>query len=277
MGLKKYKPTSPGSRTIMVVDYSDLSKRKPEKSLLVKKNKIDGRNNQGKVTVRHKGGGVKRKYRLIDFKRDKDGIPAKVVSIEYDPNRTSFIALLSYIDGEKRYILAPIGLKVNDIVESGSNADIKPGNSLTLNSIPVGTLIHNIELNIGAGGKLIRSAGSFAQLMAKDNGYAVIRLASGEQRQVLLSCKATVGQLGNMDHRNIVIGKAGRARAMGQRPEVRGSVMNAADHPHGGGEGRAPIGRSAPCTPWGKPTLGYKTRKHHKRSNKLIFKHQKKK
>jgi large subunit ribosomal protein L2 len=270
MGIKVYKPTSPGRRNMSVNTYDEVTKKTPEKSLVVNLKKYSGRNVYGRITVRHRGGGAKKKYRIIDFKRNKDGVPAKVASIEYDPNRTSNIALLHYIDGEKRYIIAPAKLKVGDMVMSGPTADIKVGNALPLKNIPVGTVIHNIELKIGKGGQMVRSAGAFAQLMAKEGNYATLRLPSGEMRSVRLECRATVGQVGNMDHQNVRIGKAGRKRHMGIRPTVRGSVMNPNDHPHGGGEGRAPIGRSGPVTPWGKPTLGYKTRKKNKQSDKYI-------
>lgn len=276
MAVKKYKPTSAGLRAGSVVDFAEITTTKPEKSLLLKKDKTNGRNNQGRITVRHRGGGVKRKYRLVDFRRSKDNIKAKVVSIEYDPNRTARIALLSYLDGEKSYILAPVNLKVNDIVQSGDNVEISDGNCLPLKNIPIGTTIHNIELRPKGGGKIARSAGCSAQLMAKDSGYAVVRLASGEQRMIFLECRATIGQIGNLDHWNVNLGKAGRARKLGRRPEVRGSVMNPVDHPHGGGEGKAPIGRPSPCTPWGKPALGFKTRKAKKMSNKHILKSRKK-
>jgi len=272
MAIKKYNPTSPGRRNMTVLDYSELSKVEPEKSLLAVKHRKGGRNAHGRITVRHRGGGAKKKYRIIDFKRDKDGIEAKVVSIEYDPNRSAHIALLNYADGEKRYILAPLGLKVGDTVISGDSADIKPGNALKLEFIPVGTLIHNIELKPGKGGQIVRSAGSYAQLMAKEGNYAQIRLPSGEVRMVSLACKATVGQVGNIDHINVRIGKAGRSRWLGRRPHVRGSAMNPVDHPHGGGEGKAPIGRPSPVTPWGKPTLGYTTRKKNKKSDMYIIK-----
>ncbi|GAE89598.1 50S ribosomal protein L2 [Acetivibrio straminisolvens] len=275
MPVKKYNPTSPATRFMTVSTFEEITKKEPEKSLLAPLKKTGGRNSYGRITVRHHGGGAKQKYRIIDFKRDKDGIKSKVAAIEYDPNRTAFIALLHYVDGEKRYILAPHGLKVGDIVESGENADIKPGNALALENIPVGTEIHNIELKPGKGGQLVRSAGNVAQLMAKENGYAQIRLPSGEVRMVSLKCKATIGQVGNIDHENISIGKAGRKRWMGVRPTVRGVVMNPVDHPHGGGEGKSPIGRPSPVTPWGKPTLGYKTRKKHKASDKFIVKKRK--
>ncbi len=270
MAIKKYKPTSPARRFMSVVDYSELSKVAPEKSLTVMLKKHGGRNAQGKITVRHHGGGAARKYRIIDFKRDKDGIPAKVATLEYDPNRSAFIALLHYADGEKRYILAPIGLKVGDTVVSGESADIKPGNALPIQNIPLGTLIHNIEIKQGKGGQMVRSAGVAAQLMAKEGKMAQVRLPSGEVRKVHMACRATIGQVGNTDHENAAIGKAGRTRHMGIRPTVRGVVMNPNDHPHGGGEGKSPVGMPSPVTPWGKPALGLKTRKHKKYSNKLI-------
>ena len=272
MAIKTYKPTTAGRRTMTVTDYSGLSKVAPEKSLLEPLSKHSGRNSYGRITVRHRGGGNRRKYRVIDFKRDKNDIPATVLTLEYDPNRSAHIALVQYEDGEKRYILAPNGLKVGDTVVSGPSADIKPGNSLPLVNIPVGTFIHNVELYPGKGAQLARAAGIIAQLMAKENGYALIRLPSGEMRNVPLSCTAVVGQVSNIDHENVNLGKAGRKRHMGVRPGSRGSVMNPNDHPHGGGEGRAPIGHSGPMTPWGKPALGLKTRKHHKRSDKLIVK-----
>ncbi|MGI6110385.1 MAG: 50S ribosomal protein L2 [Eubacteriaceae bacterium] len=270
MAIKKYNPTSPGRRNMSINTYDEVTKTEPEKSLLEPAKKKAGRNNTGRITVRHQGGGAKRKYRVIDFKRDKDGIPAKVIGIEYDPNRTANIALLSYADGEKRYIIAPLGLKDGDVVLSGPDADIKTGHCLQLKHIPVGTLIHNIEMKPGKGGQLVRTAGASAQLMAKENNYATLRLPSGEMRRIHLECKATVGTIGNLDHQNVRLGKAGRKRHMGIRPTVRGSVMNPNDHPHGGGEGRAPIGRSGPVTPWGKPALGYKTRKKTKASDKYI-------
>ncbi len=272
MGIKVYKPTSPGRRNMSVLTFEEITKKEPEKSLLVPLKKHSGRNNEGRITVRHRGGGVKRKYRIIDFNRDKDNVPAKVAAIEYDPNRTANIALLHYKDGEKRYILAPVGLKVGDIVMSGENVDIKVGNALPLRNIPVGTVIHNIELYPGRGGQLVRAAGGAAQLMAKEGDYAHVRLPSGEIRMIHLDCRATIGQVGNLDHENVSIGKAGRKRHMGIRPTVRGSAMNPVDHPHGGGEGKAPVGRPAPVTPWGKPTLGYKTRKKNKESDKYIIK-----
>ena len=270
MAIKKFKPTSPALRQMTVLVSDEITCNQPEKSLLVSLKKNSGRNAQGKITVRHRGGGNRRKYRIIDFKRNKDGIPAKVATIEYDPNRTANIALLHYADGEKAYILAPVGLEVGTTVLSGPTADIKPGNAMALKDMPVGTVIHNIELKPGKGAQLVRSAGVSAQLMAKEGKKALLRLPSGEMRFVSIDCKATIGQVGNVEHGNVVIGKAGRVRHMGIRPTVRGSVMNPCDHPHGGGEGRAPIGRSGPVTPWGKPALGYKTRKKNKASNKLI-------
>ncbi|CDF58886.1 50S ribosomal protein L2 [Thermobrachium celere] len=275
MGIKKFKPTTPGRRNMTGLTFEEITKKEPEKSLVITLKKHSGRNNFGRITVRHRGGGYKIKYRIIDFKRDKDGIPAKVTAIEYDPNRTANIALLTYADGEKRYILAPNGLKVGDTVMSGENADIKVGNALKLKDIPVGTMIHNIELNPGKGGQLVRAAGAAAQLMAKEGKYAQVRLPSGEVRLIRLECKATIGVVGNAEHELVIIGKAGRKRHMGIRPTVRGSAMNPVDHPHGGGEGRCPIGRPTPVTPWGKPTLGYKTRKHKKYSDKLIVKRRK--
>ena len=272
MAIKHYKPTTPGHRGMTVLDYSELSKVAPEKSLLETLKKNAGRNSYGRITVRHRGGGNRKKYRIIDFKRDKAGIPATVMTIEYDPNRTAFIALLQYEDGEKRYIIAPVGLKVGDKVISGKGADIKPGNALPLTEIPVGTVIHNIELYPGKGAQLARSAGNMAQLMAKEGAYGLLRLPSGELRNVPVGCMATIGQVSNQDHINVNIGKAGRKRHMGWRPTVRGSVMNPCDHPHGGGEGRAPIGRTGPVTPWGKPALGYKTRQKHKSTDKYIVK-----
>ena len=272
MSVKVYKPTTNARRNMSVTDYSELSKVAPERSLLVSLKKNSGRNSYGRITVRHRGGGVRTKYRVIDFKRDKFDIPATVKSVEYDPNRSAFIALLQYEDGEKRYILQPAGLKVGDKVVAGPGADIKPGNALPLTSIPVGTVVHNVELYPGRGGQLARAAGNSAQLMAKEGAYALLRLPSGELRNVPVGCMATVGQVGNLDHENVKIGKAGRKRHMGWRPTVRGSVMNPCDHPHGGGEGRAPIGRPGPVTPWGKPALGYKTRNTKKKSDKLIVK-----
>ncbi|NLN41492.1 MAG: 50S ribosomal protein L2 [Clostridiales bacterium] len=272
MAIRKYRPTSPARRHMTVSAFDEITKDTPEKSLLVPLKYKAGRNSDGRITVRHRGGRVKRKYRIIDFKRDKDGIPAKVAGIEYDPNRSANIALLHYADGEKRYIIAPYGLKDGDTVMSGPDADIKVGNALALRDIPVGTVIHNIELTPGKGGQLVRAAGNSAQLMAKEGRYAHVRLPSGEVRLILLDCKATIGQVGNLDHENITIGKAGRKRHMGFRPTVRGSAMNPVDHPHGGGEGRAPIGMPSPVTPWGQPTLGYKTRKKSKKSNQYIVK-----
>ncbi len=271
MGIKRFKPYTPSRRHMTVSDFSEITKSEPEKSLVVHIKKTAGRNAQGKITVRHHGGGAKKKYRIIDFKRNKDGVPAKVAAIEYDPNRTANIALLFYADGEKRYILAPNGLKVGDVLTSGENAEIHIGNALPMKNIPIGSEIHNIEMKPGAGGQLVRSAGNVAQLMAKEGKYATVRLPSGEMRLLPIDCRATIGQVGNIDHELINIGKAGKKRHMGIRPTVRGSVMNPNDHPHGGGEGRAPIGRPAPCTPWGKPALGYKTRKKHKASNKYII------
>ena len=270
MAVRKYKPTSNGRRNMSVLTFDEITTDTPEKSLLAPKSKHAGRNNSGKITVRHQGGGVKQKYRIIDFKRNKDGIPATVKTIEYDPNRSANIALLFYADGEKRYILAPKGLKVGTVLVSGADADIKVGNALPIVNIPVGSLIHNIELHPGKGGQLARSAGVSAQILGREDKYVLIRLGSGEVRKVLATCKATIGEVGNESHELVRIGKAGRARHMGKRPEVRGSVMNPNDHPHGGGEGKCPIGRPTPVTPWGKPALGLKTRKHKKASNKLI-------
>ena len=270
MAIKKFKPTSPALRQMTVLVSDEITCNQPEKSLLVSLKKNSGRNAQGKITVRHRGGGNRRKYRIIDFKRNKDGIPAKVATIEYDPNRTANIALLHYADGEKAYILAPVGLEVGTTVLSGPTADIKPGNAMALKDMPVGTVIHNIELKPGKGAQLVRSAGVSAQLMAKEGKKALLRLPSGEMRFVSIDCKATIGQVGNIEHGNVVIGKAGRKRHMGIRPTVRGSEMNPCDHPHGGGEGRTSIGRPSPVTPWGKPALGYKTRKKNKASDKLI-------
>lgn len=270
MAVKKFRPTTPSRRQMTMASFEEITTNSPEKSLLVSLKKTGGRNAQGKITVRHHGGGAKRKYRIIDFKRNKDGIPARVATIEYDPNRTANIALLNYADGEKRYILAPVGIKVGDTLLSGPEADIKPGNALALKNMPVGTVVHNIELKAGKGAQLVRSAGVSAQLMAKEGNKALLRLPSGEMRYVSIECKATIGQVGNVEHANETIGKAGRKRHMGIRPTVRGSVMNPNDHPHGGGEGRSPIGRPSPVTPWGKPALGYKTRKKNKASNKLI-------
>ena len=272
MAIKSYKPTTPSRRQMTVTDYSQLSKVAPEKSLLEPLKKNSGRNSYGRITVRHRGGGNRRKYRIIDFKRDKDNMTAEVMTIEYDPNRSAFIALVKYEDGEKRYILAPNGLKVGDKVESGSQADITVGNALPLADIPVGTVIHNIELYPGRGAQLVRSAGNEAQLMGKEGGYALVRLPSGEMRKIAIGCKASIGTVSNIDHENVNYGKAGRVRNMGWRPTVRGSVMNPCDHPHGGGEGKSPVGRPGPVTPWGKPALGYKTRKQHHRTDKFIVK-----
>ena len=277
MAIRVYKPITNGSRQRSVLTSEEITKKTPEKGLLVTKKKTNGRNNQGRITVRHRGGGVKRKYRLIDFKRVKDGITAIVSSIEYDPNRSSNIALINYRDGEKAYIIAPKGLKVGDVVESGVNADIKIGNALPIMNIPVGTIIHNIELRPGKGGQLARSAGSSAQILGREDKYVLIRLSSGETRKILGTCRATIGSVGNEDYGLVKIGKAGRNRYKGIRPTVRGSVMNPNDHPHGGGEGRAPIGRSGPMTPWGKPALGLKTRKNKKESDKYIVTRRKKK
>ncbi len=272
MGIKKYNPTTPGLRGMTVSTFEEITKTTPEKSLTVTLKKHSGRNSRGKITVRHRGGGYRPKYRIVDFKRNKDDIPAKVTAIEYDPNRSSNIALLVYADGEKRYIIAPEGLAVGDVIESGAGADIKVGNALPLANIPVGTIIHNVELQPGKGGQLARSAGNGAQLMAKEDDFAQVRLPSGEVRKIRMECRATIGEVGNGEHSNIQIGKAGRKRHMGIRPTVRGSVMNPNDHPHGGGEGRAPVGRKSPVTPWGKPALGYKTRKKNKASDKYIVK-----
>ena len=276
MPVKNFKPNTPGTRGMSTLVNDAITKSTPEKSLLVKKSKTGGRNNQGKITVRHIGGGVRRKYRVIDFKRNKDGIVGTVASIEYDPNRSANIALINYADGEKRYIIAPKGLKVGDKVESGENADIKVGNALPLGNIPVGTLVHNVEMNPGAGAKMARSAGSSVQILGKEGKYVILRLKSGETRKVLAACRATVGEVGNTDYELVHLGKAGRKRHMGIRPTVRGSVMNPNDHPHGGGEGRAPVGRAQPMTPWGKPALGLKTRKTKKASEKLIMTRRKK-
>lgn len=272
MAIKTYKPTTPSRRHMTVLDFSGLSKVKPEKSLVEVLKKTAGRNSYGRITVRHHGGGAKRKYRIIDFKRNKLDMPAVVQTIEYDPNRSANIALIKYEDGTLAYIIAPVGLNVGDTVVSGTGADIKPGNCLPIENIPVGTFIHNIELYPGKGAQLVRSAGSAAQLMAKGDRMAQVRLPSGEVRMVPLNCKATIGQVGNIDHENVHIGKAGRKRHMGIRPTVRGSAMNPVDHPHGGGEGKSPVGRPGPVTPWGKPALGYKTRAHHNRSDKFIVK-----
>ena len=276
MPIKNYKPNTPGTRGMSTLINTEITKKTPTKSLLVKKSKTGGRNNQGKITVRHIGGGVRQKYRLIDFKRNKDSIEGRVASIEYDPNRSANIALINYADGEKRYIIAPLNLKVGDKIESGVNADIKVGNALPLENIPVGTLVHNVELNPGAGAKFARSAGSSVQILGKEGKYVILRLRSGETRKVLGACRATVGEVGNTDYELVNLGKAGRKRHMGIRPTVRGSVMNPNDHPHGGGEGRAPVGRAQPMTPWGKPALGLKTRKTKKASEKLIMSRRKK-
>ena len=275
MPIKFYKPTTNGRRNMSALTYEEITTNTPEKSLLVSVKKHAGRNNLGRITVRHHGGGEKRKYRLIDFKRDKDGIKGKVATIEYDPNRSANIALINYVDGEKRYIIAPKDLKVGMEVVSGVSVDIVVGNCMEIQNIPVGTMIHNIELNPGQGGKLVRSAGQEAQLMAKEGAYAHVRLPSGEMRLISVRCRATIGTIGNSDHENIKLGKAGRTRHLGIRPSVRGSVMNPNDHPHGGGEGRAPVGHSGPMTPWGKPALGYKTRNKKKLSNKFIVKRRK--
>jgi len=272
MAIKNYKPTSPSRRQMTVTDYSVLSKTEPEKSLLEPLKKKSGRNSYGRITIRHRGGANRRKYRVIDFKRNKTGMNATVLTLEYDPNRSAFIALVQYEDGEKRYILAPNGLKVGDIVRSGADADIKAGNALKLADIPVGTFIHAIELYPGKGAQLVRSAGNMAQLMGKEDKFALVRLPSGEMRKVPVDCMASIGQVSNIDHETVNYGKAGRKRHMGWRPTVRGSVMNPCDHPHGGGEGKSPVGRPSPVTPWGKPTMGYKTRAKHARSDKFIVK-----
>lgn len=272
MAIKSYKPTTPSRRQMTVTDYSCLSKVDPEKSLLAPIKKTAGRNSYGRITVRHRGGGSRRKYRIIDFKRDKQGMNATVLTLEYDPNRSAFIALVQYEDGEKRYIIAPNGLAVGDTVTSGSHADIKPGNALALCDIPVGTFIHNIELYPGKGAQLVRSAGNMAQLMGKEDKYVLVRLPSGEMRKIPANCMASIGQVSNIDHENVSLGKAGKTRHLGIRPTVRGSVMNPCDHPHGGGEGKSPVGRPGPVTPWGKPALGYKTRKQHHRTDKFIVK-----
>ncbi|UCG82266.1 MAG: 50S ribosomal protein L2 [Dehalococcoidia bacterium] len=274
MGLKAYNPTSPGRRGMVGADFSEITKTRPEKSLLLPLKKKAGRSNQGRITVRHRGGGAKRRLRIIDFKRNKTGVPGKVASIEYDPNRSANIALINYVDGEKRYILAPVGLRVGAIISSGEGAEIKPGNALPLKLIPLGTAVHNIELSRGRGGQIVRSAGTSAQVMAKEAGYTLVRLPSGELRRIDGECLATVGQVGNVDHVNISLGKAGRRRLMGWRPAVRGSAMTPRDHPHGGGEGRSPIGHPGPKTPWGKPALGYRTRRN-KRSDRLILRRRK--
>ena len=275
MGMKHFNPTTPSLRNMTVSTYDEITKTTPEKSLLAKKKKNSGRNSYGRITVRHQGGGNRQKYRIIDFKRRKDDMVANVIGIEYDPNRSANIALIEYEDGEKAYILAPVGLTDGDKVISGDKADIKPGNCMKIENIPVGTMIHNIELNPGQGGKLVRAAGQEAQLMAKEGKYAHVRLPSGEMRLIMAVCRATIGKIGNTDHENVKLGKAGRSRHMGKRPEVRGSVMNPVDHPHGGGEGRAPVGHAGPMTPWGKPALGYKTRKKNKQSDKFIVKRRK--
>jgi large subunit ribosomal protein L2 len=274
LGLKVYRPTSPGQRGKVGSDFSEITKKEPEKSLLLPLKRKAGRSNQGKITVRHRGGGAKRKLRIIDFKRDKLGIPGKVAAIEYDPNRSANIALINYVDGEKRYILAPLGLKVGDVISSGEGAEIKPGNTLPLKLIPMGSAVHNIELHLGKGGQMVRSAGVSAQIMAKEAGYILVRLPSGELRRFDERCMATIGQVGNIDHSNINLAKAGANRHRGLRPSVRGSAMTPRDHPHGGGEGRSPIGMPGPKTPWGKPALGFKTRRN-KRSNKMIVKRRK--
>ncbi|HEY8892532.1 MAG TPA: 50S ribosomal protein L2 [Clostridium sp.] len=272
MAIKKFRPTTPSRRNMTMSDFAEITTDKPLKSLLVSTKRSGGRNNQGKITVRHRGGGAKQSYRIIDFKRTKDGIPAKVSTIEYDPNRSAYIALVVYADGEKRYIIAPVGLKVGDVVVSGADSDIKVGNTLPISNIPLGSTIHNIELQVGKGAQLVRSAGSSAQLMAKEGEYAQVRLPSGEVRYVRLNCRATIGTVSNLTHDIVNIGKAGRKRHLGFRPTVRGSVMNPNDHPHGGGEGKAPVGHASPMTPWGKPALGYKTRKNNKYSDKFIVK-----
>ena len=273
MPIKKYKPTSPARRQMTVSTFEEITKKTPERSLVVTLKSSGGRNSYGRITVRHRGGGAKRKYRIIDFKRNKFDVPASVIAIEYDPNRSANIALVQYEDGEKKYIIAPVGLHVGDTIVSSETADIRPGNALPLKSIPVGTIIHNIELQPGKGAQLVRAAGNSAQLMAKENGYAQVRLPSSEVRMISLECLATIGQVGNIDHENISIGKAGRKRHMGWRPTVRGVVMNPNDHPHGGGEGKSPVGMPSPVTPWGKPALGYKTRSKKKKSEKFIVKH----
>ena len=275
MGMKHFNPTTPSLRNMTVSTFDEITKKTPEKSLLATKKNNSGRNSYGRITVRHQGGGNRQKYRIIDFKRKKDDMEATVLGIEYDPNRSANIALIEYKDGEKAYILAPLGLTDGDKVISGEKADIKPGNCMKIENIPVGTMIHNIELNPGQGGKLVRAAGQEAQLMAKEGKYAHVRLPSGEMRLIMAVCRATIGTIGNTDHENVKIGKAGRSRHMGKRPEVRGSVMNPVDHPHGGGEGRAPVGHAGPMTPWGKPALGYKTRKKNKQSDKFIVKRRK--
>ena len=275
MATKKFRPVTPSLRNTTVSDFAEITKKTPEKSLLTVKKEKAGRNSYGRITVRHQGGGNRQKYRIIDFKRQKEDMPATVVGIEYDPNRSANIALIKYEDGTLSYILAPIGLKDGDIVMSGANADIKPGNCLKLENIPVGTMVHNIEINPGQGGKLVRAAGQEAQLMAKEGKFANLRLPSGEMRLIMLNCRATIGTVGNAEYENIKLGKAGKTRHLGKRPEVRGSAMNPVDHPHGGGEGKAPVGHAGPMTPWGKPALGYKTRKKNKKSDKMITKRRK--
>lgn len=277
MAIKKFRPTTNGTRNSSISDFAELTANEPEKTLLSPLHRRGGRNQQGRITMRHQGGGHKRQYRIIDFKRNKDGIPGRVATIEYDPIRTANIALINYVDGEKRYILAPKGLKVGQMIESGKNADIKLGNALPLENIPVGTIIHNIELKPGRGGQVARSAGAEAQILGRDGKYSMVRLASGEVRLILTACRATVGQVGNIEHELQTIGKAGRSRWFGRRPGVRGTVMNPIDHPHGGGEGRTPIGRDSPLSPWGQPTLGYKTRHRNKQSNKYIVRERKRK
>ncbi|MBQ7466589.1 MAG: 50S ribosomal protein L2 [Clostridia bacterium] len=272
MALKTFKPTTPGQRQRKAASFDEITKSAPEKSLLETKKKTGGRNHAGKITVRHIGGGNRQKYRTIDFKRNKDGIPARVASIEYDPNRSAYIALLNYADGEKRYILAPVGLNVGDTVMSGDNAEIKVGNTLALDLIPIGSVVHNIEFHPGRGGQIARSAGISAQYMAKEGKYATLRMPSGEMRKVLVTCRATLGQVGNVEHEIVSLGKAGRKRHMGVRPTVRGSVMNPVDHPHGGGEGKSPVGHAGPMTPWGKPAMGLKTRKKKNQTDKFIVK-----
>jgi len=272
MAVKKFNPTTPSRREMTMSTFEEITTASPLKSLLMPKKRSGGRNANGKITVRHHGGGAKQQYRIIDFKRNKDGIPAKVSTIEYDPNRSAYISLVTYADGEKRYIIAPVGLKVGDILESGPDSDIKSGNTLPLRNIPVGTIIHNIELAAGKGGQIVRSAGTSAQLMAKEGNYATLRLPSSEMRMVRIECRATIGTVSNLTHEIVNLGSAGRKRHLGIRPTVRGSVMNPVDHPHGGGEGKAPIGHAGPMTPWGKPALGYKTRKHKKYSNRFIVK-----
>ena len=274
MPLREFKPTTPSRRFVTIPTFEEITKKEPEKSLVRPLKKSGGRNNRGRLTARHIGGGHKRMYRVVDFKRDKVGVPGKVAAIEYDPNRSARIALIHYADGEKAYILWPVGLKVGDTVMAGENADIKPGNALPISNIPLGTLIHNIEISVGHGGQMVRSAGGFAQLMAKEGKYATLRMPSGEMRLIRVDCKASIGQVGNTDHENISLGKAGRKRWLGRRPHVRGVAMNPRDHPHGGGEGKAPIGRKSPVTPWGKPTLGYKTRRT-KRTGKMIVRRRK--